>query len=353
MALRPGPDRVATELRRIALALCGLDLAGRVVPVAGRGVILCLHSVRRSEPHSFSPLRDLQFSPEALDRLLGALHRLGVVVLPLAAALAATGEDGPPFVCFTLDDGYRDNAENAWPIFRRWQAPFTIFLTSGFIDGDLPMPWSLLEGLIRRESVLELDDGERSHRWPTVSVLDQRRAYAGAETVFRRGGLAHRRALVDGVRRRYGEAVIADARRQALDWDLVRTMADDPLVDFGAHTVSHPMLGWLPVEEAAWEIGHARAVIEREIARPVPHFAFPFGDGAAIGPDGADLARAAGFSLAVSTRRARLERSVLPERFRLPRITLDGHYQGLRPSLGQITGRLGALKRMVRREGRG
>ena len=40
-----------------------------------------------------------------------------------------------PFACFTLDHGYRDNRDHAYPIFRRHGAPFTIYVPSDFADG--------------------------------------------------------------------------------------------------------------------------------------------------------------------------------------------------------------------------
>jgi len=42
----------------------------------------------------------------------------------------------PKFICITLDDGYRDNYENAYPIFKKYNIPFCIYITTGFIDGN-------------------------------------------------------------------------------------------------------------------------------------------------------------------------------------------------------------------------
>lgn len=45
------------------------------------------------------------------------------------------------FVCVTLDDGYEDNYKYAYPIFKKHRIPFIIYLTTGFIDGIVPMWW--------------------------------------------------------------------------------------------------------------------------------------------------------------------------------------------------------------------
>ena len=45
------------------------------------------------------------------------------------------------FVCLTFDDGYRDNYTLAYPLLKRLGVPFTVYVTTGFIDNCLPMWW--------------------------------------------------------------------------------------------------------------------------------------------------------------------------------------------------------------------
>lgn len=35
---------------------------------------------------------------------------------------------------FTMDDGYKDNYTNALPIFKKYNVPYTIFVTTNFPD---------------------------------------------------------------------------------------------------------------------------------------------------------------------------------------------------------------------------
>lgn len=39
------------------------------------------------------------------------------------------------FVSITLDDGFRDNYDIAYPIFKKYNIPFCVYVTSGFIEG--------------------------------------------------------------------------------------------------------------------------------------------------------------------------------------------------------------------------
>lgn len=45
------------------------------------------------------------------------------------------------WACVTFDDGYRDNYTLAYPLLKRLGVPFTVYVTTGFIDNRLPMWW--------------------------------------------------------------------------------------------------------------------------------------------------------------------------------------------------------------------
>ena len=49
--------------------------------------------------------------------------------------------DSRRWVCITFDDGYRDNHTLAYPMLKRLGVPFTVYVTTGFIDNLSPMWW--------------------------------------------------------------------------------------------------------------------------------------------------------------------------------------------------------------------
>jgi len=75
------------------------------------------------------------------------------------------------------------------------------------------------------------------------------------------------------------------AGKNALSWDDVKTMAADPLIEIGCHSLTHPNLakwkpGETPAQHEAWlngEIVGSKTEIEREIGQPVTAFAYPYG----------------------------------------------------------------------------
>jgi Xaa-Pro aminopeptidase len=61
-----------------------------------------------------------------------------------------------PFVCFTLDDAYRDNLKYAYPVFKRYGIPFTIYAPTDYLDGAGDLWWLSLEHALVRLSHLDV-----------------------------------------------------------------------------------------------------------------------------------------------------------------------------------------------------
>ena len=135
--------------------------------------------------------------------------------------------------------------------------------------------------------------------------------------------------MVDKFANRMGIDTAGQCAAACMDWDELASLAADPLVTIGAHTLSHPRIGKLALADARREMEASAARIETMIGIRPRHFAYPFGDVVAAGPRefawrpnriqncGDDAARC----LSASDR----ERLTA-----LPRISLNGNYQRLR-----------------------
>ncbi|KQX35639.1 hypothetical protein ASD04_12675 [Devosia sp. Root436] len=95
--------------------------------------------------------------------------------------------------------------------------------------------------------------------------------------------------------------LIGDPGWEAMSWENVLSMDADPLVEFGAHTQSHPILSTLSETQARHEISKSKAELQRRLGHVIEFFAYPYGQGEHVGPAAlAEVARQQ-FSLACST----------------------------------------------------
>lgn len=110
-------------------------------PVVGE--IWMLHRVveqRSEEPQQ----RVLEVTPGWLEDTIQEKQRKGwrfVSLDEMAMHGLKTVPRNNHWICITFDDGYRDNYTLAYPLLKRLGVPFTVYVTTGFIDNQLPMWW--------------------------------------------------------------------------------------------------------------------------------------------------------------------------------------------------------------------
>jgi peptidoglycan/xylan/chitin deacetylase (PgdA/CDA1 family) len=84
-----------------------------------------------------------------------------------------------------------------------------------------------------------------------------------------------------------------------LTWEDVNKMKD--LVDFGAHTVNHPILTSLTLKHAEGEIRNSKKDLEKRLGKDVDFFCYPSGGQKDCNDTVKRLVKEAGFSCAVTT----------------------------------------------------
>jgi peptidoglycan/xylan/chitin deacetylase (PgdA/CDA1 family) len=79
-----------------------------------------------------------------------------------------------------------------------------------------------------------------------------------------------------------------------LTWAQVLEMRDSGMIEFGSHTMRHPNLERISLEDARWELFESKKRLEERLERPMLGFAYPYGAGAFV-PEIRRLALEAGY----------------------------------------------------------
>jgi len=170
-------SRRTTFLKAMLSALHYSGADAMIAPLTRRiGAILMLHHVRPEKPSSFEPNHSLKVTPDFLEQVISQVIASGfeIVALDEAHFRLIEGNYGKPFVCFTFDDGYRDNLEYAYPIFKRHNLPFAIYVPTEYADGYGDLWWLALEKVIAQVEAVSVKLGgvQRRLRCGTPAAKD-------------------------------------------------------------------------------------------------------------------------------------------------------------------------------------
>jgi len=326
-------QRVRAGLKRAAIT-GGLETAwlltraGLMGGARGRGVIFTLHQVRPKQPRSFDPNAHLEITPDFLDRAIRQLQADGYEFVALDAVPARLAErSARPFAAFTLDDGYRNNADHALPIFAAHGVPFTVFVSGGYVDRTHTMWWETAADLLSTRTSLSFDFGRGEERLDLAGNAAKQAAFGRIAQFVLRPGEAEAVARLNRLAAEHGVDAHAIPDGATMTGDELKALAAHPLASLGAHTISHRALALLDEDEARREMV-ASAERIRAITGTMPTtFAYPYGDPPAASAREFRLAETLGFKVAVTTNPGTLSEAALAGLTALPRVSLNGHFQ--------------------------
>ena len=280
----------------------------------------------------FNPNGPLGITVDFLDEVLNYLEAEGVEFVSIEEAILRIrqGVSDRKFAAFTIDDGYKDNYDHAWPVFQRHNCPFTIFVATDIIDGTACLWWLILEEAIKHQNTVEIEIDGEFKKFDTSSLEKKKQGWEDIYWSLRGSDEVKLRHTIIQLAQRYDIDSNAMCRELAMTWDDVRTINKDPLVTIGAHTVSHACLAELSEADVRFEMTESRHLITEQIGEEPRYFCYPYGDETTAGQREFALAKDVGFEAAVTTRKGLVYEDHRDHMFALPRVSLNGSYQQIK-----------------------
>jgi peptidoglycan/xylan/chitin deacetylase (PgdA/CDA1 family) len=203
-------------------------------------------------------------------------------------------------VLVTFDDGYRDDLRRILPALRRTGIRPTVFLPTGHIGTRRRFWWDrvgvCVQTTVRRRLVTRLGGGldlplhTSAERGAAIDELITRAKLLDVDA---------REDLLATLERDLGVTSTAEsARPVVLDWDEVRELRS--VYDFGAHTVSHPVIARLSSAQVREELRASKATVEAQLGASCPTFAIPYGGRGDYTAETLPIAAELGFALVFS-----------------------------------------------------
>jgi peptidoglycan/xylan/chitin deacetylase (PgdA/CDA1 family) len=218
----------------------------------------------------------------------------------------------------TFDDGYYNNLTEALPILEKYGVPCIIFVTTGFVGGQV-YPYELeLAHVIDAADEIYMPDREEPYqlngKTRRQSIYEQVRQPLKRKSHERREAFMKRFAEANGYRR-------SDVQtEQFLDWSDLRALSKHPLVTMGAHTHTHVLLSQQPWQQAYAEMKRSKDLLEEATGQHVECFSYPYGGNTVAVRQ---MARWIGFQYGFTTQPERTNQVGFVNRLAIPRIDIN------------------------------
>ena len=264
-------------------------------------------------------------------------HFTPVRLSTLVETCRAGGELPPRAVAVTVDDGYRDFVEVAYPLLREYQIPATLFVISDVVH-DRDWAWydklrfSCFGTQVAKASFelngnvfrLSLDSAlARENAWDLVATHGVDLSPSG------------QRELVSAVAEALAVNVPATAPTgfAGADGDSLRAL-DESLVELGGHSSSHPILAHCSDTELEREIVGSTRELQSTLQRHLRVFCYPNGMAADYDARCVSAVERAGYiGACVAHGGACAAKDLHARPFQVPRISAGGVLSTIRAQL--------------------
>lgn len=230
-------------------------------------------------------------------------------------------------MCFTLDDGYRDNERYAAPIFRKHGVPYTIFIAPGFVERTRTMWWETAEELTRTASSFAFDFGQGVETVKSSLRREKFLAFERLANFVENVDEDDAVAKIDLVAKSAGIDPLRIVDHEIMTAAELQNLLADPLARLGAHTITHPNLARVSEYRLMQELEQSAARVAGYCGHKPKALAYPYGGRHAVGLRETKAAIQAGFTVAVTTQPGVLCSGSLERPTKLARVSLNGRYQ--------------------------
>lgn len=230
------------------------------------GEVWMLHRVVK-ERSAIRLNADIEVTEDFLNEKILQYQQLGydfISLDELAIRLRRRDRHSKKFVCITFDDGYRDNYELAYPLLKKLDVPFAIYVCNNFYEKKAVLWWYVLDDLIEER----YSDKSQEQRDEIFSEWHDKALDLKPDEI--------KQCICEEFDT---DASIFDAKVEqlAMDRQHIVALSKEPLCTIAAHTISHSKLDSLSYEDQYYEIRRSKEELEALIGKEVRHFSYPFG----------------------------------------------------------------------------
>jgi peptidoglycan/xylan/chitin deacetylase (PgdA/CDA1 family) len=289
----------------------------------GLGHILMFHRVLpESNKQRIHNHKSLEITPDHLENVISFLKKRNYEFISLDELQIRENSTAKKkkFVVFTFDDGYVDNFQYAYPIFKKHKIPFTIYVATNLPDSKAIVWWYLLEEIVIGNNSVQLEVDGKMFQFRTETEKEKEKAFNKIRFWLASADEKKLPVLTASLFKGNEEVIGLKTQELTMTWNQIIELSNDPSVTIGSHTVNHFPLDSLSEENSKYEIFESKRIIESHISKEVKHFCYPLGS---YGKKEFELLNQAGYKTSTTIKMTNIFPENLDHPFALPRIMIN------------------------------
>ena len=259
------------------------------------GYIYMFHMVR-PKGDLLASIDELRVSPEYFETFLREQqkHLDFISINDLHARMSNKQRSDKPFGIITFDDGYADNFTYAYPILKKLNIPFVIYVSAGLANEGKTI-WNyplIIEHIVKKNGELSIG-GQKYYCWTEEQkneIFRQLKAvlfslpYENLQDEFKQ-------LFADYL----DESVFPN---DMLTWEQIEELSKDPLCTIECHTMTHCRLTVTDAAALEYELRESKKLLEQHIGKPVDHLSYPYGWKTDVSDAAIEYAKKCGYATA-------------------------------------------------------
>lgn len=242
-----------------------------------RKVLILMYHRFSEEPHPY------KISEEEFEsHLIYLAKHNNVLTLDEFVEAKLKGEELPPnSAVITIDDGYSDAYDIAFPLLKKYKMPATLYAITDFVDGKIWLWTDLMRYLL-----LTSEAGFFSYEHPNGELVEseleddlQKLEFAGSvNSILKKLPDNEKDFRIREIAESLEVKIPEKPTRSfaPITWEQAREM-DKSWVSIESHTVTHPILPNVDKTQLEFELTHSKERLEKILERKVEHFCYPNG----------------------------------------------------------------------------
>lgn len=232
-------------------------------------------------------------------------------------------------VSVTFDDGYKSVIDLGLPLFERYRAPITWFITTRFVEEPNFLPWWDLLAFIAEswKETLEFRISGSPYCYDFAKPKERSAFLDDMGSLFKNASPSLREEAQSTIEERISSKLRLPANAMARKEE-IRRASRSPWISIGGHTHSHLNMARCSEKELQFELERNRNNLKEWTGQEIEWFSYPFGKCRYLNSSAIESVRRAGYRGAVMTEMGYVNNSIDP--YRIPRLPVPGEWGMLR-----------------------